>query len=371
MAQNYGLLNDFAQGIKEGLIGYQTIQKNKRDQQQFDLMHGTRTNEAGDLEFDPQVKQQMDIQRRAAVLKGQRDLSGEDPMSQDSQDKRALGRGLLKRSIPGMSDEEINKLIPDTMSGNEIMGENGLIGKAITSGFGMQGQQIRASGIKGLTGVKQDQLEETKNKNAGAVGQEFEKDPIIKMSKTNLNALTRSMNILENPNKPVTAKDFNLAQTDYINAVAAGGAATEGKIHRELPETLVTKWNELKQKIGENDDLRKSPAGKELIDLLRQSIRMVRDDISSAISEQALNLHDSNKFSTNDKVKQTIKDKLKTYNPKAYQQIYGGESGSSGLLKPQQEAVSEITPDVVAYAKSHGISEDAALALKKQRTGGQ
>ena len=370
MAQNYGLLNDFAQGIKEGLIGYQTIQKNKRDQQQFDLLHGTKTNEAGDLEFDPQVKQQMDLQRKSAILKGQRDVAGEDPNSQDSIDKRALGKGILKRALQ-ISDEEAGRYIPDTMSGNEVMGENGLLGKAIQGGFGMQGQQIRAAGMQALTGVKQAQLEETKNKNAGSVGQEFEKDPIIKMSKTNLNALTRSQSILDSPDKPVTAKDLNLAYNDYINAVAAGGAATEGKIHRELPETWATKWNEIQQKVGENADLRKSADGKALIDLLKQNIAMVRNDISGAIADQAVNIHDSNKFSSNDRVKQTIKDKLKTYNPKAYQQIYGGEAGPSGLLKPQQEAVGEMTPDVLAYAKSHGISPEAALALKKQRTGGQ
>ena len=47
-------------------------------------------------------------------------------------------------------------------------------------------------------------------------GHDFEADPIIKLSKTNTNALVRSENILNNPNLPVTAKDLNLTYNDYI-----------------------------------------------------------------------------------------------------------------------------------------------------------
>ena len=176
--------------------------------------------------------------------------------------------------------------------------------------------KIKAAQL-GMTAVKRDALEEQMNVNAGRVGQLYEQDAILKLSKTNVNALKRSENILSNPKLPVTAKDLNLAYTDYINAVAAGGAATEGKITRELPDTFETMKNDLLLKVGVNADLRKTDAGKALIEQLQGRITGVHHDIQQAIAEQAKNLHTSNSLSSNPKVKAVNDLKLQQYTAQA------------------------------------------------------
>lgn len=186
-------------------------------------------------------------------------------------------------------------------------------------------------------------LDETTNQNASQAGAAFEHDKIISLAKTNLNSLIRSISILDNPDKPVTAKDLNLAYTDYINAVAAGGAATEGKIVRELPDTWATEWNTLKQKAGENDDLRQSPGGASLINMLRQNIGTVRNDLGSAVAEQARNVHQNYQSNTNPKVRQTVDAKLAEYQkyaPKASAPVGGG--GGQGTQPPPNDVAAEL-----------------------------
>lgn len=368
MAQNYGLMNDFAQGIKEGLIGLQTINAQKKQQQQFNVLHGTQEDEQGNLQYKPEIEQQMQQKRQVESQQLKRSQEEADPESLASKNAQATGRGLLAKSL-GLSPQDAQKYIPDTMSAKEIMGEGGLLKSAISGGFSMQGAQAKAEGFKSLTDVKRNQFEESQNKSAAGAGKDFEHDPIIKLSKITKNSLDRAESVLNKEGAPVTAKDFNLAMNDYINSVDSAGKATEGKIHREMPEAMVLSWNEVKQRLGENDDLRQDPKGKQLIDFLKNNIGIVRKDISNATAEQALNIHDSNKYSTNEKVKQTIKDKLKTYNPQAYAEIYGG--GQKGLINQPSSQIQSASPEqhpedsaAVQWARSNPNDPRAQAILK-------
>lgn len=197
------------------------------------------------------------------------------------------------------------------------------------------------AGLNARTAMSGERLGQTQNKDAGQVGKEYENNHLIATSKNNLNSLTRSQSILSNPDKPVLAKDLNLAYNDYINAVAAGGAATEGKIHRELPENWEVGWNDLKTKAGQFDDLRQNPTGQKLIQMLGQNIGAVRNDLQSAVSDQAYDIFQNNASSTNPKAVEVNKSKLKAYAPGKHAELFGGEAGSptfiSGLNKPAQE----------------------------------
>ena len=174
-----------------------------------------------------------------------------------------------------------------------------------------------------------ERVTEQKNQNSIEAGSKFDTDPIIQLSTTNQNALKRSMSILTNPDKPVTTKDMNLAYNDYINAVAAGGTATEGKIQRELPETFASQFNSLKGKFGEFDDMRQNPTGAQLIDMLSKNIGTVNGDIQQAVSNRAANLYSNYAASSNPKVQQIAAAKLKQYAPQTAQQIFGGGSDNS------------------------------------------
>lgn len=201
-------------------------------------------------------------------------------------------------------------------------------------------------------GPQEERVTEQKNQNSIEAGNAFESDPIIKLSKGNMNSLTKSQSILENPNKAVYTNDLNLAYNDYINAVAAGGAATEGKISRELPETWVTDFNTLKRKAGVNDDLRNNPTGMKLINDLKENISSVRHDMGQQISDQAGNLFQNFQSSTNPKVQAIAKQKLQAYAPDKYAQIFGGPVGNQSYTSSQtgpapyrpspQEAAAEL-----------------------------
>lgn len=215
-------------------------------------------------------------------------------------------------------------------------------------------KQIQANAMAAAAKMRSEpqyaRLDEQKNQNSIEAGNAFEHDPIIKLSKTNLNSLTKSQSILSNPSKPVTTKDLNLAYNDYINSVAAGGTATEGKISRELPETWATEFNTLKGKAGQFDDLRQSPTGQALISQLNQNISTVRHDMASAISDQAGNLYDNYGSSTNQKVQDIAKQKLKTYAPDKYAQKFGGPVQKQGYTTdpstPSNQSNNDIHPDL-------------------------
>lgn len=239
----------------------------------------------------------------------------------------------------------------------------------------IKGQQ-QADAFAANYKFKSDRLDNSKANTGDEAGQAFEKAPIIAASKNNLNSLTRSQSILSNTSKPVTAKDLNLAYNDYINAVAAGGAATEGKIHRELPENFDVQWNDIKGKFGQFDDLRKDPTGAQLIGMLNNNIGTVRKDLSDAAGQQALDVHDSFANNPNPYVQKTIRDKLQRYNPQAYQNLYGGGSSVASSPTPQALPIGGSTanaaspdappkqdPDAVTYSNMHQIPYDQAAVI--------
>lgn len=182
--------------------------------------------------------------------------------------------------------------------------------------------KVKADGVQ----VQRDKLNETKNQNSNAVGQAYDDDKIISKSKMSQNALKKALSILNNPNKPVTAGDLTLSYNDFIDAVANGGAGTEGKISREMPDTWVQKWNETKQKAGKNDDLRNTAAGAELISLLKENVYTVQADMTKQIADQAVSLHAGFSKNTNQQVIDTSKVKLKQYAPDAYAELYEGRA---------------------------------------------
>lgn len=227
------------------------------------------------------------------------------------------------------------------MAINSVPGMNAK--DALDTATKAQEDYMKKKTAEAAANIKVSSLEERRNKSASAAGKDFEDNGILKQSKTNLNSLTRSVNILENMNKPLSTKDFNLAYTDYINAVAAGGAATEGKIGRELPATFETELNDWKQKFGTDADLRASKEGRRLISLLQENIRTVKHDLGDAVEEQAYNTYMNYSQSSNPKTLATAKEKLRIYAPKKYNAMFGG-----GKALASDEATAPAGPAAVS-----------------------
>lgn len=235
--------------------------------------------------------------------------------------------------------------------------------------FGLGEARLKGDGMISSANIRnapqEARNEEIRNQNSIEVGNKYEADPILKLSKTSLNSLQRSQSILDNDKKPVTAKDLNLAYNDYINSVTAGGAATEGKISRELPDTWAQQFNEWQQKYGVTADMRDSPEGRNLISMLKENIKTVRGDIGSAISDQAVSIHNNYLNSTNQQVLEANKRKLQQYAPDKFMELYGGK-GKQGQSQDQngdsphpiiQTSAGAVTasPDVQAAAKAELI----------------
>lgn len=273
---------------------------------------------------------------------------------ESEEDKQKNIRASLKdiATLSGGLSKEQRQIYKDKL--DQYTGEQT---RALKEKLGSAAAAAKVAAAGATNATREKRLDLATSKNAGDVGGAYEKDPILKTSKTSVNSLIRSESILTNPEKPVTTTDLNLAYNDYINAVAAGGAATEGKIQREMPVTFETQLNLLKQKAGKNVDLRKSPAGRELIDLLQKNITKVKEDLSGAIGDQAYNIHSNYIDSSNPKAIETNKRKLKEYAPNKYNELYGGGMSAA-------EEVSNEDKAAVDWAKKNPNDPRAQQILK-------
>jgi hypothetical protein len=184
-------------------------------------------------------------------------------------------------------------------TGSEMAGQKQNVTNVFTDG-------TLANAGSGLANVRGQQL-------IARAGEAFDKDPILKQVQGTNNSLDRALSIM-NGTTPVTAKNFALLQQDMINAMAQGGAATEGKVNREMVETLATKLNELQQFGGSIKDLRKD--NPELFAQLKDTIEKVQSDYGRAGMDRAADIHSSYQNVEVPGVRETIDRKLADWNKK-------------------------------------------------------
>lgn len=121
---DYGLGTSIANGLKEGLIGYQTMRQiknqedqQKRQQQMQGLLSGVQSNQqTGQLEFTPEMR----LQRAQEARIRENQESQLNPTSGPSQQARALMGGLLgpKTAIPeDMSAAQLKEYMPAIIAG--------------------------------------------------------------------------------------------------------------------------------------------------------------------------------------------------------------------------------------------------------------
>lgn len=351
---DYGLLGGIGEGLKQGILMYQRTKQLDRENQIQNLVSGVQTDENGNLQLNPEKQ----AQQQAQSLRAQSDIESYDPNSQKSINARNLAKQILAKASPGAE-----KGITDDMSANELNSENGLVGKAVQGGYGMQGNQLRASAMAG-------RIDEQKNNNASHAGNEFEH--MLKPYKNVTNSLDRSESTLTNSSIPLTRATMNAAKQDYVNAIAQGGAATEGKVSREMDQTFQETWNGMLSKMGDNDDLRKSEP--QMVSQLLSQVRAMKGEWQKAQSQQASDIADDYQSNTNPRVQDTIKTKLQRYAPDVYQQRYGQQgpanapfSPQSGLIGNGPQGSPQAHPQddaAIAWAKANPNDPRAAKILQ-------
>jgi hypothetical protein len=104
--ENYGLLNNIAGGLREGLIAMQTTQNLKRQQQYQDLMlqkQGFQQDESGNWSMNPEEQQAEAAQRKLTLAKAQGEQQEYEPAGE-------LETGLLRANLnkvqKGLGDQQ-------------------------------------------------------------------------------------------------------------------------------------------------------------------------------------------------------------------------------------------------------------------------
>jgi hypothetical protein len=324
---DYGLLKGLADGANSFLISYQTSKNLQHQQKMQELASGVERDADGNLQLSPEAQ----MHKQAGLINDQQTIDSASPGSELSK-RLAKSRGILANAgNPNISLDAFK----DTSANDQKALEG--YGKADLAGY----MSLQKMLNNPLIDVKRGTLDETKNTNASKVGNDYENNSILKNSKIKSNAMTQSSAILNNPNKPVTANDFNAAYQDYLAGTAPGGVPTEGKAHREIPDTFDLQWNTVKSKLGQYDDLRADPAGRQLIDLLQKNIASSQNELRQQIKGQARHLHENYLDSTNQKVRNT--------NERKFHEYYDDEQPTQGLLG--QSAVPQQDPQIALKLK--------------------
>lgn len=332
---DYGLLGALGEGLKAGLSSYQNERDYQLKQKQLEqekAYKSAMTRKAG-LVFNPETGQyeetpESKLKTSFEATKFKREQEEIDPNSETSKNARQLAKQILENSKKGSGG-----LITDNMSAKDIE-DRGMLKAQVAAGNSAQRTAEYVALGKERNAIAGAGLSERQNVHATDSGQAFEKNTILKQSKNTINSLERAESLGRGA-EPLTAKSFNILQQDLINALAPGGAATEGKVNREMVETLQAKLNEANLSFGKVSDLRKEQP--EVFNNIMNIIAQVKKDYIHAANREAKNIHQSFAQSTNPKVQETIKNKLRDYGADAYAEIYEGRSPT--------EAIKVMAPD--------------------------
>jgi hypothetical protein len=113
---NYGLLTGIADGIKQGMISYQTAKQIQRQNQMQDLLGGVMENpQTGILEFTPEMKAQKEFARKKQAL----EMQEYDPGSGAKVVGGLLGEGIVPEDMSTHQAKEFMPLLTAKMKSKE------------------------------------------------------------------------------------------------------------------------------------------------------------------------------------------------------------------------------------------------------------
>jgi hypothetical protein len=205
--------------------------------------------------------------------------------------------------------------------------------------------------------LQQARFGETQSQNAAKAGQSMETDPLIQDMSTARYSLSRGQSLLSGKS-PLTYNNMNAVQQDVINGMTKGGQSSEGKVSREMQESWMGRWNDLKAKAGqygENNDIRKQDPG--LAQQVQDLLTEVDGTIGQNMADRKKHLSSSYSQTTNPKVRATIDQKLK-------EDTQPQGLVSPGLVKPAAGLVAPGQQQQAPPASAHPDA-NAALAWAK------
>lgn len=294
-------------------------------------------DEQGNPIYTPEKKSKLELER--GLL---------DPSSPQSKKIQDVQLGLLSAANP----ELIPKLEPiiRQQSGADLQKDTAGIKGLISGEYGIRR-------MAGLSGPREKQVKISEAKLAQDAGKDFDKNNIIQTSQKAINNIDRAIGVGEGK-AVMNPQIFAALQQDYINAMAPGGAATEGKMNREIVETINGQLQELMQKYrGNVTDFRKdNPV---VFKNLMDNIKQTREEWKNAQRDQLLKTkanYDETEYSS---VKNTVKKKIGEYDPELYEELYKEKyiRPGAGLLKgnKEQKVSSKSTDQILSEEDKKAI----------------
>lgn len=407
---NYGLLSTMADGIKEGLIGFQTMAASRRSQQMQDMQaqsQGYEKDENGNYVMNDQVKDLMNQHRQLQAKQFQNENDAFDPTSKLSDSSRQMAKGYLNQikpatpadengegGTPGLGDQTIT----DDMSKSDIDGllqhydkfQSGLMAKKYQADMGYQGKQLGADTSIQNTNTKaqatQNQFSQRQGLMNERIGQGDERIHNQNLSKVNSDPIATGL-----------LTTYNNLQNSVSNFDKGGRTPQEfGELQQSLRSNLGIKGTSGVDERGETYWKSVGLSGDKVKQILFGDPVDVTNSDPKAV-EMILGLA-KNEMANKQTQYQAQVNKLKAGHSTFYKnhpelsQDYdatvsaglgqmGQPSQGAGLMQPaqgggqvgnnapQMQGTDQMTPDVMNYAKTHNITPAQALAVKLQRAG--
>lgn len=276
----------------------------------------------------------------------------QDPNSGPSKLSKSIALGAISQiEMPAEQRSQLTAAIQsgNAMQINSLVDSNPLLKEQFSATIA--GKKMAQTMVMMQARLAQGdrRLEIREDDQASHAGQAVE--TAVKPFKNTLNSIDRAESLL-NGKEPVTAKSLAIAQQDFINSVAQGGAATEGKVNREMIHTIDEAINDAKLRFGNIADLRKSQP--QIIEHMRGLFAQVKADYRQAMQQQMQDTSGSYSQTSNKKVQETLKGKADRY------QAPGSESPAGGSSKMDPGDVEAFN-----WAKQNRGTEDAQRILLK------
>lgn len=377
IAKNSGLLDHLISGGQKPPFSFgeanlpamtKKVGKGQMEKGEAKNVTDTKTSQTKNLNYSPEeflnlsdsVNQLPDVQAQREGIQKMQDLfdmqAGQNPADNEWLAKPLIalsdsltGSKLMAGYTPGQTQADRNKALLKYQE--DIQAKKGDLSKTILEGIqkmkagtqtDAQNQQIlqQLAYQNGMLG--NGALANTRqNKMISDAGAAFTNDKYLGQMMNTKNNLDRAVSMIEGKT-PVTAKNFAILQMDMINAMAPGGAATEGKVNREMVETLSTKLNEIQQKGGNIQDLRKQDPA--LFAQLKQLITQIHGDYDHALADRTEDIAARFKFVPDDAVQNTVAEMKDRYLKKtrSYDEREAARKGTSGAPSAQVPKVGDV-----------------------------
>lgn len=220
---------------------------------------------------------------------------------------------------------------------------------------------------KDRLGLMQNRFSEVQSQNAIKAGKEIEGDELIKNYQKSRDSLDRGRQLL-NGKVPLTYNNLNVVQQDIIDAMTKGSQSSEGKVNREMQHSWIGKWNDLRARAGnygENNDIRKQDPG------LAQQISGLLEEVDSSVAKNMAaryaRVRTNYGQSSNPKVKRTIEEKDKAFEPDG--KVQQGLVGQTPLEKAASTAppAQAKDPKIEQFAKANNLDYATAQGILRKR----